>query len=416
MGSPISGGGGTEPSWKDLFAEGSSSKEGGEGDDVDLEDRISEHIGSIFDEKYAEHGIPETNASEGMNSDLQGRVNSESQEGFLKGILSRIRQAVQRLWYNRLGTSNFVRREPCSKSYRDLFVETDLPAEAIAEVKTAPEATVGCCTSIRQFFINIFKKMCCCISRRCVESSIDFCGGDPESPEGTMALALMLRMASKWSAQQEVITYKLGKEDYDVTIAMGLAPVASVVEADIILTHLQDVLRGEKVQDPIATVRGIAKLSSLPFNERINCKKAIETLKKADTDYDYTFILDLASRLDALAGKGYEEATIVRQILASLRDMHTKLMGEYLNLWADDSLQTGLQIPINYDLVVTIVKSNLPHLEEAYHGNRKEYEKRLNDMIQNFFFSYETRESKLRRLYQGNIENPQKIVDGDKEQ
>ncbi|AFS22252.1 hypothetical protein B600_0078 [Chlamydia psittaci VS225] len=83
MGAPVSGGGGVEPPWKDLFTDKEFSVEG-EGEDLDLEERISDHVGSILDEQHAEHGIPETNASEGMNSDLQGRVQSETQEGFLE--------------------------------------------------------------------------------------------------------------------------------------------------------------------------------------------------------------------------------------------------------------------------------------------------------------------------------------------
>ncbi|QVE48622.1 hypothetical protein SBV42_02360 [Chlamydia crocodili] len=414
MGSPISGGGGAEPPWKDLFTEKDSSIEG-EGEDVDLEDRISDHVGSILDEQQAEHGIPETNASEGMNSDLQGRIHSEPQEGFFKNILTRIRNAVHRLWYNRLGSPRFVRRENFSRSYADLFTDTDLPATTVAEAKAAPAATVGCCASIRQFFVKAFRKMCCCIARRCAESSIDFCGADPEGPEGTMALALMLRMACKWSSQKEFL-YKSQNKGIDAFIAMGTAPIASTVEATAVLTSFEDILKGERVQDPVATVRGITKLSSFAYDETINCSGAIKTLQEADTDYDYTLILDLATRLDNLANKGYEEATIVRQILSSLRYTHTSLMGEYLNLWGDESSRTSQQIPINYDLVVTIVENNLPSLEESYRDNREQYEKKLNDIIREFFFSYETRASRLRRLYQGNIENPQDIVDEDRGQ
>ncbi|MEF9519495.1 hypothetical protein SBV45_01160 [Chlamydia crocodili] len=414
MGSPISGGGGAEPPWKDLFTDKDSSIEG-EGEDVDLEDRISDHVGSIFDDQKAERGIPETNASEEMNSDLQGRIHSEPQESFFRNILTRIRNAVHRLWYNRLGSPRLSRRENFSKSYADLFADTDLPATAVAEAKAAPEATVGCCASIRQFFVKAFRKMCCCIARRCAESSIDFCGADPEGPEGTMALALILRMASKWSSQQEFL-YQSQNKGIDAFLAMGTASIASTVEATAVLTRFEDILKGEKVQDPVATVRGITKLSSLPYDKIINCSRAIETLQEVDPDYDYTFILDLATRLDNLANKGYEEVAIVRQILSSLRYTHTTLMGEYLNLWGDDSLKTSQQIPINYDLVVTIVKNNLPDLEEAYRDNRVEYEKKLNDIIRNFFFAYENRASRLRRLYQGNIENPQDIVDEDRGQ
>ncbi|MEF9496745.1 TmeB family type III secretion system effector [Chlamydia sp. 04-14] len=414
MGSPISGGGGVEPPWRDLFTEKDSSTEG-EGEDIDLEDRISDHVGSILDDQQAEHGIPETNASEGMNSDLQGRIHSEPKEGFFKNILTRIRNAVHRLWYNRLGSPRFSRRENFSKNYADLFTETDLPATAVAEAKAAPEATAGCCASIRQFFMKAFRKMCCCIARRCTESSIDFCGADPEGPEGTMALALMLRMSCKWSAQQEFV-YKSKNKGIDAFVAMGTAPIASTVEATAVLTRFEDILKGEKVKDPVATVRGITKLSSFSHDGIINCRGAIETLQEADTDYDYTFILDLATRLDNLASKGSEETSIVRQILSSLRYTHTTLMGEYLNLWGDDSLKTNQRIPINYDLVVTVVKNNLPSLEEAYRDNPVEYEKKLNDMIRNFFFAYENRASRLRRLYQSNIENPQDIVDEDRGQ
>ncbi|SYX08556.1 hypothetical protein C834K_0071 [Chlamydia poikilotherma] len=410
MGSPISGGGGAEPPWKDLFKDTST-----EGDDADLDDRISDHVSSIFDDQGAECGIPETNASEEMNSDLQGRIHSEPQEGFFRNILARIRNAVRGLWYNRLGFSCLSRREDFSKSYADLFKETDLPATAVAEAKSAPAATLGCCASIRQFFIKAFKKMCCCIARRCTESSIDFCGADPEGPEGTMALALMLRMSCRWSSEEELL-YQSQNKGIDAFLAMGTASVASTVEAIAILTNFEDILKGERVQDPVATVRGIAKLSSLPYDKTINCSTAIKTLQEADADYDYTLILNLAARLDNLANKGYEEVIIVREILSSLRYTHTTLMGEYLNLWGDDSLQTSQQIPINYDLVVTIVKNNLPDLEEAYRNNRTEYEKKLNDIIGNFFFLYENRASRLRRLYQGNMENPQDIVDEDRGQ
>ncbi|AAP04815.1 TmeB family type III secretion system effector [Chlamydia caviae] len=404
MGSPISGGGGVEPPWKDLFTEQGSSPEG-EADDIDLNDRISDHVESIFEDQQAERGIPEAHASEGMNSDLQGRVQSEPQEGFLRSILNRIRSAVYRLWHHRSGSRS--RNASCSKGYADLFAETELPASAIAEAQAATKETAGCCASIRKFFTKAFRKMCNCITKRQAESSIDFCGGDPEGPEGTMALALMLRMACKWASQQEFFC-KLQKKGLDAFISMGTAPIASIVEATAILTQLEDIVEGEKPES-IATVRGITKLCALSYNARICCREAIESLQEGDPDYDYTAMLKLATRLDNLASKGSQESTTVRQILSSLRCTHTNLMAEYLSVWADDSSQTSQPVPINYDLVVAIVGSNLPSLEEAYRDDREEYEKKLNDIIRNFFFSYEPRSSKLRRLYQGNTENFQDL-------
>ncbi|AFS24421.1 TmeB family type III secretion system effector [Chlamydia psittaci] len=390
MGASISGGGGVEPPWKDLFTDKEFSVEG-EGDDLNLEERISDRVGSILDEQHAEHGIPEANASEGMNSDLQGRVHSETQEGFFRNILSRIRQAVHRLWYTRLGTPRFSKGRSFSKSYAALFNETELPEEAITEAKAAPETTAGCCTSIRQFFLKTFEKMCFSICRKKAESSIDFCGIDPEGPEVTVALALMLRMACKWSAEKEIF-YKLGNNEYSSLTTLGTAPMASAVEAGVIVSSFYDIMNGGQVLDPLATVRGITKLSTLPYNEKVRCKEAIETLAQADADSDYTLVLDLASRLDALASKGYEETVIVRQILSSLRYTHTTLMAEYLNLWTSDTEQMNLGIPIiNYDLVGDIVEANLPSLEEDYRGNPREYEQKLNDMIRNFFFSYQTK-------------------------
>ncbi|AFS20175.1 MULTISPECIES: hypothetical protein [Chlamydia] len=390
MGAPISGGGDVEPPWKDLFTDKEFSVEG-EGEDRDLEERISDHVGSILDEQYAEHGIPEANASEGMNSDLQGRVHSETQEGFFRNILSRIRQAVHRLWYTRLGTLRFSRGRSCSKSYEALFNETELPEEAITEAKAAPKTTAGCCASIRQFFLKIFEKMCFSICGKQAESSIDFCGIDPEGPEVTVALALMLRMACKWSAEKEIF-YKLGNTAYSPLTALGTAPMASSVEAGVIVSSLYDIMKGEQMLDSLATVRGITKLSTLPYNEKVKCKEAIETLAQADAASDYTLVLDLASRLDVLASQGYEETVIVRQILASLRYTHTTLLAEYLNLWTSDTEHMDQGTPIvNYDLVSNIVEANLPSLEEDYRGNPREYEQKLNDMIRNFFFSYQTK-------------------------
>ncbi|SGA33413.1 Uncharacterised protein [Chlamydia abortus] len=115
-------------------------------------------------------------------------------------------------------------------------------------------------------------------------------------------------------------------------------------------------------------------------------------MAQADAASDYTLVLDLTSRLDVLASQGYEETVIVRQILASLRYTHTTLMGEYLNLWTSDTEHMDQDIPIiNYDLVSNIVEANLPSLEEDYRGNPREYEQKLNDMIRNFFFSYQTK-------------------------
>ncbi|QXE26590.1 hypothetical protein [Chlamydia buteonis] len=388
MGAPISGGGGVEPPWKDLFTDKEFSVEG-EGDDLDLKERISDRVGSILDEQDPQHGIPEANASEGMNSDLQGRVHSETQEGLFRSILSRIRQAVHRLWYTRLGTPRFSKGKSFSKSYVALFNETELPEEAIKEAKAAPETTAGCCASIRQFFLKTFEKMCFSICRKKAESSIDFCGMDPEGPEVTVALALMLRMACKWSAEKE-ISCKLGNKEYNSSTALGTAPMASAVEAGVIVSSFYDIMNGGQVLDPLATVRGITKLSTLPYNEKVRCKEAIETLAQADSDY--TLVLDLASRLDALASKGYEETVIVRQILSSLRYTHTTLMAEYLNLWTSDTEQMNLGIPIiNYDVVGDIVEANLPSFAEDYLSNPREYEQKLNDMIRNFFFSYQTK-------------------------
>ncbi|BAE81713.1 conserved hypothetical protein [Chlamydia felis Fe/C-56] len=413
MGSPVSGSGGTEPPWKDMFTEKEPSTEG-EGDDLDLEDRISDHVGSILDEQKAEGGIPEASASEGINSDLQGRVDLEIQEGFFRSLLSRIRRVATRIWYNRLGSPRFSIGNSCTRVYRELFRETELPEEVIASAKSTPESVTGCCTSIRRFFERAFKKMSNCICKRRSESSIDFCGADAEGPEGTIALALILRMATKWSAGED-LSYEIGSQKFSPAVAAAIAPIASYVETSVIVTRLESLVSGESQEDPIAAMRGIAKLAAVSHSKKIDCKRAIKSLSDTDPNYDYSFMLDLAARIDNLARKGYEETILARQILASLRVTHSQAMGEYLNLWGDDALQLETVLPVNYELVADIVAINLPSLEEAYRDNHKQYEKKLNDIIRHFFFAYETQGDKQRRLHQTNIEYPQNMDDEDPE-
>lgn len=374
MGSPVQGGNGdVEPPWRDLFENRADSSS--EGEETDLDRRVAEHVSSVFD-AHTELGIPQASPSSETSGDLPERLTTDSyREGFFRSLLQRIQRAVRRIWSLRPKAKS----QECTPSYRALFEDTEIDDIMVAEVHDVPHPARGCLTSVRQFFLDAFRKMCSCIYRKKAESTIDFCGLDPESPEGTIALALLLRMTSKWTLATEFSSDKQTAESQ-----MHAFPLQSTEESFKITTIFQELIQGKSLGEPLTIIRGIAKLISSLSSQQGECQKAIESLSKSDRSHDYSEIILGAKQLDIFAKRGSEEQIAVKQILASLCVTYNQLLGEFLSLWGDASHinPTG----VRYDFVVQVVEANLPVLHDAYMSDPQLYERMLNDAICHFFF------------------------------
>ncbi|AHK63714.1 hypothetical protein [Chlamydia avium] len=374
MGSPVQGGdGGVEPSWRDLFDNRADSSS--EGEDADLNQRITEHVSSVFG-PHTELGIPQASPSSEMSNDLPERLAAgPREEEFFRSLLQRIQRAVFRIWSSR----SKILKEESTPSYRALFENTEIDESIVSEVQDAPPPARGCLASIRQFFLNAFRRMCSCIYKKKSESTIDFCGLDAESPEGTIALALLLRMASKWALETGFSSL-----DRKSQHPKSIFPLQSTGEFRKIVTVFQEFIQRQPSGDPLTIARGIAKLVCALSSQRGECQKAVESLSRKDPSRDYSEIILGAKQLDILASKGNEGLITVRQILTSLCVTYNQLLGEFLSSWGDVNEENPTEI--RYDFVVQVVETNLPVLQEAYTSDPQLYERMLNDAICRFFF------------------------------
>lgn len=379
MGSPIQGGGrgSNEPSWKELFQseESKLDRGGDDGGGEELDSRISSHVDGIFDQN-ASSGIRSAGASSEANNDLQGRVEQGTEQGFFSSILARVRRAVTGLWG---ATRRGRETDDFTQGYRDLFLATELPHSTHAEPRSrVPSALRHCLESMRSFFLGMFHRICGRVHRQEVASVLDFRGADPRSAEGTVALALMLRMASKSSLR--------ASEEYGEAASPSLPVDEKELHSWELFAHTLprlERLLGEDVQDPLAAARGLAKLACSSHTHRVSCRGDIKSLSEVDLGRDYTEILSIAHQLDVFAKQGPEEQNAVQMVLHSVRANYHALLGSFLSIWSIETPQGEL---INYDLVVEMVEANLPLLQEARERDPQLHDRMLNEIIRRFLF------------------------------
>lgn len=375
MGSPVQGGnGGVEPPWRDLFDNRTDSNS--EGEEADVDQRITDHVSSVFS-SHPESGIPQASPSSEMSSDLPERLEASlHSKGFFKSLLQRIQRAVLRIWSLRSKAPH----DECTSSYRALFEDTEIRETLVSEAQSVPPPARGCLASIRQFFLDTLRKMCSCIYKKKSASLINFCGLDPESPEGTIAIALLLRMASKWTLTEFSSLEQQPQTSQDQHAFL----LQDAEDSFKIMTIFQKLIQGRSTGDSLTVIRGIAKLACSVSSYQGDYQKAVQSLSKRDYKRDYSEILLGAKQLDILASKGIEEQMTLKHMMMSLCVTYNQLLGEFLSLWGDaiQNNPTG----VRYDFVVQVVEANLPILQEAYVLNPQLYERMLDDAICHFFF------------------------------
>ncbi|WP_348663589.1 TmeB family type III secretion system effector [Chlamydia vaughanii] len=382
MSSSIQGSGSGQPPWNDGIDSRNDAR--GEGDDVDVNSRVSEEAGAVFDSR--QEGISQLNASEGANSDLQGRVGADHEEGFIRHLLNRIRAVVSRMWGR--GSRSYGQRaevEVASRSCAEFIRESEQPQEAVEQARQLSPQMGGCLASVRKFFQRVFKNLCCCcVAKREKVDHINFQGVDPQGPEGSMALAIMLRMTCKWAANDE-INFQIGRGKSGLTMEIDARPLGAIEGSGDAVKILSGLVGGKIKADDLATTRGLAKLASLSHSTGFHCEKHIKDLARKDRRHDYGPILAAGKQIDAMAKHGPEGVRDARQLLTSIRVGYSQVLGQTLGFWLD-SMRTGT-LNLDYDMVTNVVETNLPILQEARETDPKHYEELVNELVLNCFLS-----------------------------
>ncbi|EPP34672.1 hypothetical protein CP10139811_0816 [Chlamydia ibidis] len=408
-------GGDRDPGWRDLNNESGDSNNVDPKDvegEADLEDRISDHVESIL-ENIGEVEIPEPTPSENISADLTERVESHEEQGKIAKILQRIRKVVSSIWSAKHPKSVIQKSQFDSsyqKSYIEILRETEITVNSI-EMLSSQESRV-CFAAVRKFFRNILRRMSSYIAQRRSHSAINLCGVKPDSFEGTISLALMLRVIMKSTADisdayehhisenTKPFTFQRGNtktEDFSCRMSDSddeetkrISTYSSLsetggAEAAHVIGMLYKIIDMNLGIDATATARGITRLVCIPCLDKLACAEHIYKLRRVDYKQDYSEIVELAKSIDALSSRGRADASVARNILNTLRQQHSDLLGEFITLWAGDRHHL-----VNLSVVQNIVEANLPVIMEAQQSDPEIFEKKLNALIYNFFFTFQT--------------------------
>lgn len=313
-----------------------------QGDDLeaDLEDRVMESAVPILSAQD-EVNIPPPSPSEDTNDHFNERVQVETEQRSFRRIISKISKAVSRIWEKRL-----LARRKHSKKYCELLLDkTELTKK---RQQSRSQHLQNFFSSRFRFLFSSFKHYPSCV---------DFCGISPESPEGLVAMAFLLRAASRWAeADSEPPVRGNDSILYD----------AQSIYTDLDLV-MQDVLQ----HAPLCGARILAKLASTPYKADMSCQDIIRAFIRKDAD-SCKNALRMAEVLDRLLPQD------LFAVLCSFRESFSSGWEDLILSWLKDP-------SLHPESIQIVVDANLLDMRAAHQSRREEYETLVDSLIMHIF-------------------------------